>query len=519
MKRVVTIYHPKVNHEMQKLILLKHSHGLTYSSTFSILNQICKKHLQTQFEIQIDLSDLKISKAKLRYKNGKFFFVVDNFTSVSKPEIWIKGRALGELIKINNFRIFLHRMEECIMAAAKTQFIFETTSFVQPAGDVYTILLHDTDKKNLLNSASLFINYSNEDLLGSILNFIFEPKYEPILQFETINYDVFFRTVKKNKNIELIRPIAQSLINDLRRTKNFDSFDVEIQTLAASTLYDPRDLLSNKSSIKKIVNEELLVIEKRYQSFRGIIPVNELLTPQGIFKGKTRYWFDNKRTFAVPINKQGIDKSLAMEVEFKLVEKELAVDFTECFHYIHNRHDFDYAFGFFVKGERFPYAISLVEYVGDRLYKTEFLHQVGINPSRTLDEIRLYSLPWCPMTTSSVLSYKVREFIKENLPNITHTITAVNKNIFSGTYIHQAGYMPLALKPTKFGFKELSCSGITIPYYNGSDPNLPRHSLQKLLPTVEYYRPVRCPMTINKGENLVFNISYEQYQENTENNI
>lgn len=507
MKKVISIYHPRISHKIEKLSNINTEHA--FFSTFSILELIEEKNKLKSFHEIISINDLFDHPFFLSFSNNKLIFEAGDISISLQSNLDIYDKTSDCLLRVSKFRLFLHQVEELLLELVVRPCIIETTSFVHPNEKITSIeLVHEKD--NYLNPASLFLNY-NDNYIDLIENYIIKPQFSYLLSFNKVNYNNFFAQNPNNKSIESLKPLIKKHINRLQKNSVFDTFDLEIQSLALTTLYNEVEL-KNQSLVTNLVEDALVVIKERYKRFNKIIPALELLTPKGIFQGKTRYWFEKDRIYAVPTSKQGIDKSKAVEIEFRLMDKDLALDFIECFHYIHNRHDFDYAFGFFIKGEVYPYAVSLLEKISPRLYKEEFIRQVGIDPERVLDEIRLYSLSWCPMTTSSVLSYKVRDFIRSNIPNIKYTITAVNRNIFSGTYIHQAGYIPLAFKPARLGFNEFNFNNKIIPYYNGSDPELPKHSIQPLLPTVEYYRPIRKNDHIEtNGE--VFDISYEHYQQ------
>ncbi|MEX0895665.1 MAG: hypothetical protein WDZ94_01855 [Patescibacteria group bacterium] len=504
MKKVISIYHPSINHKIEELTKINSGH--IFFSTFLFFDLIEEKIGSGSFYETIKLNDLFEYSFSLSYSNNQFVFKAGNTIINSKPNIFYNVKS-DDLFKNSDLRLFLHEIEQLLIEISDKPCILETTSFISPSKKVTSIVLSSTESR-YNNPASLFIDLGS-NYIDNIEKNLIVSKDTYRFKFSTVEYKKYFSENPNNKLIESFRPVVKKQINMLSQKRLFDNFDLEIQSLAMLTLHAIDDL-KNQDFLSIIVKDALVVIDERYKKFKEVIPALQLLTPKGIFQEKTRYWFDKDRIFAVPTNNQGIDKSRAVEIEFKVMNKELALDFIECFHYIHNRHDFDSAFGFYIKGEVYPYAVSLVEKISPRLYKEEFLKQIGINPERVLDELRLYSLPWCPMTTSSVLSYKVRDFIRSNLPNITHTITAVNRNIFSGTYIQQAGYIPLAFKPAKFGFNEFCYSEKLIPYYNGSDPRLPQHSIHPLLPTVEYYRPIRKNNYIEtNGE--VFDISYEQY--------
>lgn len=91
------------------------------------------------------------------------------------------------------------------------------------------------------------------------------------------------------------------------------------------------------------------------------------------------------------------------------------------------------------------------------------------------------------------------------------TITAVNRNLFNGKYINEAGYTPLALKPAMFSFKDITIESSTIYYYQGTSKDFPKNSVMPLLPTVEYYRNIHENHKISIPKGKVFLITMDQY--------
>ena len=136
----------------------------------------------------------------------------------------------------------------------------------------------------------------------------------------------------------------------------------------------------------------------------------------------------NGKIYAVPVKKGVVNKSKAVEIEFREVDREIALNYEQCFHYIHNNRNFSHAFGLFLKGYKYLYAISILDFLYSRKedFKIKFLRQAGINPEQCVDEIRLYSFPWVPMLSSSLLANLVRKHLIQNYPDITTSITAVN---------------------------------------------------------------------------------------------
>lgn len=389
------------------------------------------------------------------------------------------------------------------------------------ASNVYSIYLYlPKIAKNHLTStfSDCYIDCSRRDwkeLVTSIVN------SSPTNEFKRNNfklkdYKKFFDKNHKPMSISIVRDYVHNKIDELYGDSNlvFDKFDLEIQSIIASTWLKKKELIPtrdklNTKIINTIIKDQLSVILNRYNSYKNAIPVFDLLKPKGIFKSKTRYWHHKGFHFVVPVNNGFVVKSKSIEIEFKEVTPCVAQAYEECFHYIHNRRKFSLALGLFIKGEKFPYAVSLLDLLSLRKkdFKIKMLQQAGINQEQCVDEIRLYSFPWAPMMTSSLLAELVRKELIKNYPNILFSITAVNRNLFEGKYIIQSNYRPLGLKPTHFKHKEIRIKKRLIKYYQGSEGITDRESFQDLLPTIEYFRPIKKNIELKIPKNKVMYIT------------
>lgn len=463
----------------------------------------------------------------LQVSFGKFRFEVD----IPKQMHAIR-RSRTMVLRHSEFRQLLHLLEltfENSLGKSTRSMVYSlSTSKKSSKADIFVCLYDSKLPSTKVGriSANYFIDLSSSNPIDELKKIVLIDNSPTIanrvMKIEVASYEGEFKHMPNNPYLECIRSAIQPKINEVENWLGvpFDAFDLELQTLIASTLYSPPELFRGPISkqnlnlplINQIIQDQLKVILCRYSRFRKVIPIARLLNPEGIFAGKTRYWFNSGKIYAVSILEHRlVDKYQAVKIEFKLVDNQTALAYVECFHYIHLPRQYDLALGLYEKGSRFPYAISTLEYVGDREYKKAFLKQAGIDPTRCMDEIRLYSLPWSPVLTSSLLCNLVKKYLREHLPNITTTITAVNRNLFNGKYIDEAGYTPLALKPAMFSFKNITIGGKAIHYYQGTSKDFPKNSVMPLLPTVEYYRNVHENHKISIPKGKVFRITMDQY--------
>jgi len=103
------------------------------------------------------------------------------------------------------------------------------------------------------------------------------------------------------------------------------------------------------------------------------------------------------------------------EVECRLVEDpEIVALFTEGLHYIHNGRTEGDAFGFYFKGDKYPWAVETVESsVLASKYKRQALAGHGINPDNAVELTRLYTLPGSPRNAISTLDGIVSRHYRE----------------------------------------------------------------------------------------------------------
>lgn len=442
------------------------------------------------------------------------------------------GRMKTIVLRHSKFRQLLHLLElsfgNSLRDSTKSMIYSLSPSGKTSKADIFVCLYDSRLSSTKISriSADYFIDLSNtnpiDELKKIVLGNNLPMTTNRVMRIKLVNYESEFKKNPNNLHLECIRNAIKPKIKEMENESRvpFDTFDLELQTLIASTLYSSLELFRrpilkqnlNLPLINQIIQDQLKVILWRYSRFREVLPIAGLLKPEGIFAEKTRYWFNSGKIYAVPILEQGlVDKNQAVEIEFKQVDKETAFAYEECFHYIHLSRQYNLAFGLYGKGNRFPYAISTLEYVGNREYKKAFLKQAKIDPTRCMDEIRLYSLPWSPVLTSSLLCNLVKKYLREYLPNITTTITAVNRNLFNGKYIDEAGYTPLALKPAMFSFKNITIEDKVIYYYQGTSKDFPKNSVMPLLPTVEYYRNIHENHKTSIPNGKVFRITMDQY--------
>lgn len=412
--------------------------------------------------------------------------------------------------------ISLIEMEILRQSRGKTLLVSDSIKRIS-SKDIYFIAIYVfTNKDNAkITFPDYYIDFSTEEWVKNAIEVISSKSENKTANyFKTIEYDKFFANQESNTIIESLRDYVRPSIKNIQADQLFDKLDLEIQTLIASTWLNKKDLFSgstvNTKVVDDLISKQLRIIVNRYKIYENILPVKELLQGEGIFNGKTRYWIDGENIYAVPVENGFIHKLNKVEIEFKKVDDEIAINYESCFHYIHNKRHFSLTLGLFLKGNKFPYAISILDFLDSRHddFKTMFLEQAGINKEQCVDEVRLYSFPWSPMLTSSLLADLVRKYLIVNFPNVTSSITAVNRNLFKGTYINQAHYVPLALKPTTFNYKEMLVDNEVVKFYQGSFGMSPVNSSSfPLLPTVEFYRPIKKDIQVNIEQGKVFNIS------------
>lgn len=490
--------------------------------------KLLESNKSAKLEIKFDFKPIPKRFLSLTVVFRKFRFKVDIPKWGDKV-----GRMRTMVLRHSKFRQLLHLIElafeNSLSDSTKSMIYSFSPSSKSSKFDIF-VCLYDSglpSTKISRISADYFIDLSNANPIEELKKIVLMGNSLTItnqaMKMKVVNYEDEFKQMPNNSYLECVRNAIQPKIKEIGKesgTLSFDAFDLELQTLIASTLYSPSELFDglvskktlNLSLIDQVIRDQLKVIFYRYSRLRKIIPVDTLLKPKGIFAVKTRYWFDSGKIYAVPISENGlVDKFRAVEIEFKQVDKQTALAYEECFHYIHLSRQYNLAFGLYEKDSRFPYAISTLEYIGNREYKRAFLKQAGIDPARCMDEIRLYSLPWSPVLTSSLLCNLVKKYLKEHSPNITTTITSVNRNLFNGKYIDEAGYTPLALKPAMFSFKNITIEDKVIYYYQGTSKDFPKNSVMPLLPTVEYYRNIHENHKTSIPNGKVFRITMDQY--------
>lgn len=450
----------------------------------------------------------------LKYKSNVINF---NFNKTLKLDIFFFKRNT-ELRRFINL-IELEIIKQC---PVDKKLVLISNSIKSTSNkDIYLIAFYSLNKsKDVLKTilADYYIDCSSTNWIELTIEvLLYEFKKRKIVKyFSTVDYKKFFANKETNIYIEQIRNYICPKILEIatKIDEKFDQFDLEIQVLISSISLDRNALFLgnskklNLNTLDILILKQLSVILDRYKKFNNKLPVKELLTPSGIFKSKTRYWYDENKIYALPFDNGFVDKEKTIEIEFKEVDKEIATDYENCFHYIHNDRNFSKAFGLYIKGNKYPYAISILDFLSYREndFKIKFLNQAGINKHQCVDEIRLYSFPWVPMLTSSLLAELVRKYLIVNFPNITSSITAVNRNLFKGTYINQTGYIPIALKPTIFKFGEIKIDNKIIKFYQGSKGK-PLNKLPfPLLPTTEYYRSIKKTFKIRIPEGNVLKI-------------
>lgn len=207
-----------------------------------------------------------------------------------------------------------------------------------------------------------------------------------------------------------IAPLVEQKL--LESDTHFDPQDLEHQTLFYLTTFDPGSI--TQKMISDVVYEQYLIVENR---LLNAIPKDELAY---IFRGLKKFYPDLNSTYRLKLiwkeNKLvAIGEGREFEVEFKKVEADDKIInlFTEVLHYVHQERSQGDIFGFYFKGDGYPWAIETCE-SGEfiRPYKQDALIAHGIDPEKAIEITRLYALPGSPINFVSVMDSFIRKYYK-----------------------------------------------------------------------------------------------------------
>lgn len=225
--------------------------------------------------------------------------------------------------------------------------------------------------------------------------------------------------------IEQIRVFIQPLIKSkfLESDILFDPQDLEHQVLFYLTTYNPSKI-TNKIIEDSLEEQYLLIRERLLKNFNK----KEL---EYLFRGLSGKAVDlnvNDRLKLVKINGTlfAVNETFKLEVEFKKMDNlQQAYLFTSCFHYIHQDRCRGDVFGFYFKGDEYPWAIETTENaMFAREYKKEALIYNGLNPENVIELTRYYTLPGSPLNSISMIDSLVKKYYKKNNKKIEALITA-----------------------------------------------------------------------------------------------
>jgi hypothetical protein len=193
-----------------------------------------------------------------------------------------------------------------------------------------------------------------------------------------------------------------------------DPQDLEHQVLFRLTCYSPSDI--NSKVIENVVEEQKYLITERLLKldveldwlFRGLTGKYPDLN------NKNRLIMHKEDGCLFAVGKSPRGKEIKIPVDFTRIEDENIIRiFTGELHYIHQERNKGEVFGFFFRGDKYPFAVETTEpSINARQYKREALLAHGINPNLAIELTRFYTLPGSPRNTISVIDSKVSKYYK-----------------------------------------------------------------------------------------------------------
>lgn len=192
----------------------------------------------------------------------------------------------------------------------------------------------------------------------------------------------------------------------------FDPQDLEHQSLFYLTTFDPASI--TREIIAESVHQQYAIIRERLQSCAS---KDDLAY---VFRGLKGRYPDLNVCHRLKLQwKSGIllavGEGKEIEVEFKKVEDPEKVElFTGTLHYIHQSRLRGDVFGFFFKGDDYPWAVETTESsVFSRQYKRDALLAFGFHPDKAIELTRYYTLPGSPMNSISVIDSLVSGYYRQ----------------------------------------------------------------------------------------------------------
>lgn len=211
----------------------------------------------------------------------------------------------------------------------------------------------------------------------------------------------------------LRQAIAPLVANTLEHSDiPFDPQDLEHQALFYLTTFDPASI--TEEIIAESVRQQYLIILER---LRSCASKDDLVY---VFRGLKGRYSDLNVCNRLRLQwKAGtlfaIGEGKEIEVEFKKVEDQEKIElFTGTLHYIHQSRLRGDVFGFFFKGDDYPWAVETTESsVFSRQYKRDALLAFGFHPDKAVELTRYYTLPGSPMNSVSIIDSLVSKYYRQ----------------------------------------------------------------------------------------------------------
>lgn len=192
----------------------------------------------------------------------------------------------------------------------------------------------------------------------------------------------------------------------------FDPQDLEHQALFYLTTFSPGAITD--AVIASAVEEQYLLIRER------LLACSDKEELSYLFRGLKGFHPDLNVNHRLMLSREGeqlwaIGDGRRYEVEFRRIDDERTISlFTGGLHYIHHERTAGDAFAFFFKGDRFPWAIETTESGSlARSYKRQAIEHHGIDPDKTVELTRFYTLPGAPRNAISLMDRLVKRYYQE----------------------------------------------------------------------------------------------------------
>lgn len=246
----------------------------------------------------------------------------------------------------------------------------------------------------------------------------------------------------------------------------------------------------NKTNVKALIGEQLLICKERAKN--SSLPLDTILGRKGIFsKEGLQIKVEGEKIYA-------FDTENKVELEFREIETDLAIQYHGDLHYIHTPRA-KMAFGMFEKGSSNPFSILAYDSV-DRPYKQNVLLLHGYDPQNSLDLTRLYNWPGCPKNASSSMFSLSMRYLKEKRPETQALLSSFMPSYTNGISMTSGGFdNPVLIKPTKHVFVRRIIDGkiawehLTKRRLGNSETGTELESSMPLLPTIELMATLQPP--------------------------